>query len=133
MMAVDPSALSAVLFDEPAKGRIELALAEADASCLCAPSMLEAHVVARRRGGDTIVRRLDDLIEASEIRIVERTDLMFRWAIHGYDRFGIGRGLQPSALNFGDCFSYGLAKALDAPLLFAGDDFAQTDVRSALN
>ena len=43
-----------------------------------------------------------------------------------------GKGRHPARLNLGDCFSYGLAKALDAPLLYKGDDFAQTDIRSAL-
>jgi ribonuclease VapC len=48
----------------------------------------------------------------------------------GWRRFGKGR--HPAALNLGDCFSYGLARVLDAPLLFKGDDFAATDVKRAL-
>ena len=34
-------------------------------------------------------------------------------------------------LNFGDCFAYALAKASDEPLLYKGQDFSKTDVRSA--
>lgn len=51
-------------------------------------------------------------------------------ALAAWRRFGTGR--HPAALNFGDCFSYALARSLDAPLLFKGFDFAQTDIRSAL-
>ena len=43
-----------------------------------------------------------------------------------------GKGRHPAALNIGDCFSYALAKALDAPLLFKGKDFSLTDIRQAL-
>jgi ribonuclease VapC len=52
-------------------------------------------------------------------------------AIEGFDRFGRGSG-HPARLNYGDCFSYALARVLDAPLLFKGDDFVHTDIRSAL-
>ena len=48
------------------------------------------------------------------------------------DRYGKGRGAEPAVLNYGDLFSYALAKARDLPLLYKGDDFARTDVRSAL-
>jgi ribonuclease VapC len=34
-------------------------------------------------------------------------------------------------LNFGDCFAYALARELNVPLLFKGDDFARTDVERA--
>lgn len=47
-----------------------------------------------------------------------------------YDRWG--KGVHPAGLNFGDCFAYALAKSQNCPLLFVGDDFAQTDVESAL-
>ena len=43
-----------------------------------------------------------------------------------------GKGRHPAALNFGDCFSYALAKATGEPLLFKGDDFQKTDVIPAL-
>ena len=52
------------------------------------------------------------------------------WALQGWRRYGKGR--HPAALNLGDCFSYGLAMALEAPLLFKGEDFALTDVQRAL-
>ena len=55
---------------------------------------------------------------------------MCNWALVGWRRFG--KGQHRAALNFGDCFSYGLAMALEAPLLFKGADFAATDVQPAL-
>ena len=43
-----------------------------------------------------------------------------------------GKGLHPRArLNLADCAAYALAKTMNAPLLFKGDDFAATDVRAA--
>jgi ribonuclease VapC len=43
-----------------------------------------------------------------------------------------GKGRHKAGLNFGDCFSYALAKSLDEPLLFKGDDFSKTDIPSAI-
>jgi ribonuclease VapC len=60
----------------------------------------------------------------------ERAELHVHWALEGWRRYGKGR--HRAGLNLGDCFSYGLAKVLNAPLLFKGDDFAATDVLAAL-
>ena len=51
-------------------------------------------------------------------------------ALEGWRRYG--KGCHPAALNFGDCFSYGLARSLQVPVLFKGDDFAATDLEPAL-
>ena len=51
------------------------------------------------------------------------------WALHGWRHYG--RKCHKAAVNLGDCISYGLAKALDAPLLFKGENFPQTDVKVA--
>jgi ribonuclease VapC len=51
-------------------------------------------------------------------------------AIDAFRRYGKGR--HPARLNFGDCFAYATAKAIDAPLLFVGDDFRATDVTPVL-
>jgi len=56
-------------------------------------------------------------------------DNHLQWALHGWRHYGKGR--HQAALNLGDCFSYGLAKTLDAPLLFKGEDFQYTDVKVA--
>lgn len=47
-------------------------------------------------------------------------------ARRAFSQFGKGR--HPAGLNYGDCFSYALAKVQGAPLLFKGEDFPRTDV-----
>ncbi len=66
-------------------------------------------------------------MEANNVSIMAVDETLARSAIQAFERFG--RGRHAAGLNFGDCFSYALAKSLDAPLLFKGDDFAKTDVR----
>ncbi len=51
-------------------------------------------------------------------------------AFEAYGRFG--KGNHPARLNLVDCAAYALAKSLDAPLLFKGNDFARTDIRRAI-
>jgi len=69
------------------------------------------------------------LIDRLELDVVALTDEQAALAIDAFRRFGKGR--HSAGLNFGDCFSYALAKATDEPLLFKGDDFAQTDIKRA--
>jgi ribonuclease VapC len=69
---------------------------------------------------------VDQLLAAARIDIVAITEEIGRAALRAFDRFG--RGRHPAALNLGDCFAYACASTLDAPLLFKGKDFAQTDI-----
>ena len=71
------------------------------------------------------------LMQEASVVVVPLTTDVARTAIDGYRRYGLGIG-KPACLNFGDCFSYALAKSLDQPLLYKGDDFSRTDIRSAL-
>ena len=73
-------------------------------------------------------RRFDELIEAAQIAIEPVTEAQARIARQAYRDFGKTSG-HPAKLNFGDCFSYALAKAKGEPLLFKGDDFSRTDVK----
>ena len=86
-------------------------------------------VMGGRYGPDGIVE-LNLLIEANDIEVVSWTSELADAAAEAFLRFGKGR--HPAKLNFGDCMAYALAKSLDAPLLYKGDDFARTDIRSAL-
>ena len=70
------------------------------------------------------------LLARFNIAVVPWTDDHAGIAADAFLRFGKGR--HPANLNFGDCMAYALAKSLDAPLLFKGDDFSKTDVKSAL-
>lgn len=87
-------------------------------------------VVAGRHGDAATLAFLDRLLQAAAIEFHPVDASQARLAREAFLRFGKGR--HPASLNFGDCFSYALAGTLDAPLLFVGDDFGQTDVRAAL-
>ncbi len=76
-------------------------------------------------------RDLDDLLTVGGIRIESVTEHQAQLARQAYRDFGKGSG-HPARLNFGDCFSYALAKAADDALLYKGDDFGHTDIRAAV-
>lgn len=127
VIVVDTSALMEILLREPQADACETVLAEAEAIAMAAPTFVEAMVVATGRG---IGPRMASLVEVLGIRIWSCNDAAARRAAEAHLRWG--RGQHPAKLNYGDTFSYELARRLDCPLLFVGDDFAQTDVRSAL-
>ncbi len=127
-MIIDTSALMAVLREEPEARRFtDLLLASSD-NRISAATYVEAQIVALAYGG------LDELLEFVEVigaEIVPLDQHQAGLALEGFRRFGKGR--HPAGLNLGDCFAYALARALDEPLLFKGDDFPKTDVRPAIS
>lgn len=127
MIAVDTSALIAVVLREARAAACIKAL-EAETNVLVsAGTIAEAFIVAGRRGvADEMARLLDGL----PVDIVAVTPASARRVAQAYDRWG--KGVHPASLNFGDCFAYALAKEHSCPLLFVGDDFAKTDVQSVL-
>ena len=127
MMAVDTSALTAILLDEPQAEACMDALETAGALAISAGTMAEALVVADRRGLGQEMRRLLDGL-AFEVESV--TALQARRVADAYARWG--KGVDPAGLNVGDCFAYALASGRDATLLYVGTDFAGTDVQPAL-
>ena len=92
-------------------------------------NVLEASITVERRGGDAAAHELDALLEVAEIELVPVTVEHLEAARRAWRRFG--KGNHPAALNFGDCFTYALARATGEPLLFKGEDFAQTDIEAA--
>ena len=131
MTVVDSSAIIAVLRAEPDAPVYARALQEFESLSMSAGSLIETGtVLLHKRGGDSI-SNLYRLIELSQIEIISVSERHARAAIDAYARFGKCTR-HPAQLNYGDCFSYALAKGLDRPLLYKGDDFAKTDVRSAL-
>lgn len=94
--------------------------------------MIEAIRTMTVKRGPDAGPRVWMFVKAFRVRIVAVTASQIHLAEEGMARFGKGRGQPPAVLNFGDLFAYALARQLDAPLLFRGDDFAQTDVRSAI-
>ncbi len=125
-LAVDSSALLAILLDEPGRSAIEGALASAGGAVMTASNLLEASMVALGRVGTDAIDALDDVVIASGIVCMPVDQPLIRLARTAFERFGKGR--HPAALNFGDCFSYALARHFDVPLLCTGDDFARTDL-----
>jgi ribonuclease VapC len=70
------------------------------------------------------------VIQTYRLKVVPVDEAQWRLATEALRQFGKGR--HPARLNICDSFSYALAKSLDAPLLFKGDDFTHTDIRAAL-
>ncbi len=128
-MILDSSAIIAVLRAEPDAVEFAAAIASASRRRISAVSYVEAAIVIDS-GKDAIAsRRFDDFFRASGIAIETVTPRQAEIARYAYRDFGKGR--HKAGLNFGDCFAYALAKEMDEPLLFKGNDFAQTDVEVA--
>ncbi|MCA9516789.1 MAG: type II toxin-antitoxin system VapC family toxin [Myxococcales bacterium] len=126
-MIVDSSALIAILRREPEADALEDALMSAERLRISAGTLLEARIVAEGYGGG---EDLAELLALVAIEVVPVDERLVDVAIEGFRRYGKGR--HPARLNYGDCFAWALATMLREPLLFKGDDFAQTDVESAL-
>lgn len=130
-MIVDSSALIAALLLEPDSDRI-LALLGAYSGEIPAPTLVEARLVARTRGGPDGERRLDALIRRFTLSIAAFDEEQADVASAAHLAYGRGSGHR-ARLNLGDTFSYALAYVRDEPLLYIGDDFSRTDIRSALD
>lgn len=128
-MVIDTSAVIAILTDEPAARSCIRAMDTAESLQISTASVLEVRIVLESRFGGSATNTFDRWLENSPLEIVPLTERHVELATEGFRRFGKGR--HRAALNFGVCFSYGLARFLDEPLLFIGNDFAQTDLRSA--
>ena len=125
-MIVDTSALIAILQDEPQRRAFNEAIEAANSRAISAATLVEASIVLEARFGAEAVRDLDFLVSKAQFTIAPVDAAQALIAREAYRRFGKGR--HPAGLNFGDCFSYALASAKGEPLLFKGEDFAQTDV-----
>lgn len=130
-MIVDTSVLIAILQRESGWEVLANALNLADSSCISAATYLEAGIVVDRWRNSTMSRRLDELIEEFDIVIASVTAEQARVARQAYRDYGKGSG-HPANLNFGDCFSYALARDRREPILFKGGDLGHTDLRSAI-
>jgi ribonuclease VapC len=125
VIAVDASALLAVVFGEDDAERF-LAELQGNPTRLSCVSLVEAAIVAEARQGPDAARDLQLLVDATIDELVAVDHEHARAAVNGWRRFG--RGRHPAGLNFGDCFTYAVARLGNIPLLFKGGDFAQTDV-----
>jgi ribonuclease VapC len=130
-MVLDTSAIIAILRDENDAGVYREAIERAGQLHVGAPTLLECEIVARAALGDDGSTDLDNFLIALDVHVEPFGRLEADYARHAYRRFGKGR--HPAGLNFGDCLTYATAAARNEPLLFKGDDFAQTDITSALD
>ena len=106
------------------------AIVAADGARISAPNYFEASMVAEVRQGEAGCRDLDQLAMATGLDVVSFEATHIEAARDAFRRYGKGR--HRASLNFGDCCAYALAKTLDAPLLFKGNDFAHTDIKRAI-
>ena len=120
----------ALLLQEPEAEALLDRAARAESVLLCAATRLELTVVAEGKRFNSTSADLEALLSNLRVHVVPFNADHMRWALHGWRHYG--RGRHRAALNLGDCFSYGLAKAMDAPLLFKGEDFSYTDVKVAV-
>ena len=125
-MVIDTSALIAILQDEPERGAFNEAIEAAERRAMSTASFVEVSMVIEARYGPDGVRDLDLFIAKAGIELVA-VDAdqahVARTALRVY-----GKRRHPAGLNFGDCFAYALARTLDEPLLFKGNDLSLTDV-----
>lgn len=130
-VAIDTSAVMAVLTGEPEASSVLEALDQAGERFMSSATYVELGIVLEARFGPIGGAIGDRFAREGGIDVVpvdrEQADL----AIGAYRRFGKGR--HSAALNFGDCFTYALAESRDLPVLYVGDDFAKTDLVSALS
>jgi ribonuclease VapC len=130
LIVVDTSALCAILFAESDADYYDDMLFRTPQIAIAAPTLFEFLMVAEGRGGESARRQAEELISLAQIRIVAWDESKVTIAQDAFRRYGKGQG-HPAQLNFGDCMSYALAKALDAPLLYKGGGFALTDIVAA--
>lgn len=122
----------AVALAEPGYEQVEEALARDEPKLMSAPTFVELQAVASRRLDIEGLYLVDRLLRDAGVTITEFTARQAEIAARAYRDYGKGGG-HPAQLNLGDTFGYALAIDLHHPLLFVGDDFANTDVRSVLD
>ncbi|HEX4495344.1 MAG TPA: type II toxin-antitoxin system VapC family toxin [Thermoanaerobaculia bacterium] len=128
-MILDSSVVVAIALREPGHEELVDKLRSADSLGIGAPTLTETGMVLSARLGVEPQALLDRFLRDFEVVPVAFGELHWREALEAFRRFGKGR--HPAALNFGDCLSYATAKLAGHPLLFVGDDFPRTDIKSA--
>jgi ribonuclease VapC len=130
LIVIDTSAIIAILREEPEAEFFAEIIIDQDRSLLSAIGLFEASMVMIGRGPPGLADGLDTLVERTGIEVVPVDRQLAIDSRAAFVRFGKGR--HPASLNLGDCISYALARARGLPLLYKGEDFAKTDVISAV-
>jgi ribonuclease VapC len=128
-MILDTSALIAILYGEPERAEFAQLIHDAESCRVSVANFVELSMVVESQLGPEAGRQVDTLFRRTGIVIEPVTVEHGHLARQAFLDYGKGR--HKAGLNFGDCFSYALAKATGEPLLFKGRDFRQTDIKSA--
>lgn len=134
-VVIDTSAIIAIFNNEPLAGACLDAIEQANQSMTGVHVRLESVFGLSRvlgLGRKEAHQLYDDFLDTSGIKSLSLTDKIMRIAVEASAKFGKGTG-HPAQLNFGDCMSYALAKNYSMPLLYIGNDFSQTDLKSVLS
>jgi ribonuclease VapC len=131
MIAVDSSAIVAIMLNEPERAMFRNLIQSAAKVLISSVSVVEIKMVIHGRRGVRAVIFVDDFLKLPVFEIVPPGLADMDAAYSAFVAFGKGSG-HPAALNFGDVFSYALAKVRGLPLLFKGNDFAETDIEPAV-
>jgi ribonuclease VapC len=132
MIVLDASAILAILLEEDDGGQFAESILSFSSSVISASSVLECTIKLLRDHSVAMDNRVDLFLNEANCSIVPIELDQLATARTAFGRYGKGMG-HPAQLNFGDCFSYALAKTRNLPLLFKGNDFSQTDILSALS
>ena len=127
-MVIDSSALVAVIAQEPEAGQFLRIIQGAASRKISAASFFETGMVLKRDTTGARMALFEEFLTDYRVTIAAITEAHARIALGAFDRYGKGRG-HPAQLNFGDCFSYVLAKTSGEPLLFKANDFIHTDLQ----
>lgn len=125
-MVIDSSALVAIFLSEPERREFLLAITSAGTRLISAAIVLETGIVLESKQGEEAGREFDLFLVRANVRTVPVDAAQVDLARSAWRKYGKGR--HPAALNFGDCFSYALAKSSGEPLLAKETDFAKTDI-----
>ena len=131
MIVADTSAIVAIAFAEPEREAFVRVLESTNQVLVSSVSVVESRMVVHGRRGQRAVVLLDDLLRLPKFEVVPPGLAETDAAYAAFVAFGKGSG-HPAGLNFGDVFSYALAKVRGLPLLYKGSDFSETDIASAM-
>lgn len=127
-IVIDTSALAAIVFNEPERDAFLDIVLTANSVLICTATVLETRLVVQSRKGAQGVQILNELLKLPLFDCVAPTLADIDVAYAAFTQYGKGKG-HPAQLNFGDLFSYAIAKTRGLPLLYKGNDFEQTDLR----
>jgi ribonuclease VapC len=126
---LDSSAVVAVLLRESRQEELATKLGTAKVVAVGAPTLFETGMVMVGAMGEPGRGLIAQFLESFEVEVIPFGDSHWRVAVEAFSRYGKGR--HPAKLNYGDCMSYAVAQVAEEPLLYIGDDFAQTDIERA--